>query len=138
MAWYSAVRLEWPLGPRRAFTEAAAAFIGNFGVYGLILFKLCVQVAYCSPSKTCYMAFAIKGQTKVAAAFKGNFGVYGLNLFKLGMQVTYCPLVMIVYMAFTVKGQTKPLSYIVWARPYGRLSGASGGEPVGPGGASSY
>ena len=66
VAWYRAVRLEWPQGARGAFTEAAAAFIGNFGVYGLILIKLCVQVAYCSPSKTCYMAFAIKGQTNVA------------------------------------------------------------------------
>ena len=57
-------------------TKAAAAFKGNFGVYGPILFKLCVQVAYCSPGKTFYMAFAIKGQTKAAVAFEGNFGVY--------------------------------------------------------------
>ena len=27
-------------------TKAAAAFKGNFGVYGPILLKLCVQVAY--------------------------------------------------------------------------------------------
>ena len=55
-------------------TKAAGAFNGNFSVYGLILSKLCVQVAYCSPGMACYMAFAIKGQTKAAAAFNGNFG----------------------------------------------------------------
>ena len=27
-------------------TKAAAAFNGNFAIYGPILFKLCVQVAY--------------------------------------------------------------------------------------------
>ena len=58
-------------------TKAAAAFKGNFGVYGPILFKLCMQVAYLPKGRTCYMAFAIKGQTKAAAAFKGNFGIYG-------------------------------------------------------------
>ena len=47
-------------------TKAAAAFNGNFGVYGPILFKLCVQVAYCSPGTPGYMAFAIKGQAKAA------------------------------------------------------------------------
>ena len=57
-------------------TKAAMAFKGNFGVYGPILFKVCMQVA-CWPSlMICYMAFTIKGQTKAAAAFKGNFGVY--------------------------------------------------------------
>ena len=64
-------------------TKASAAFKGNFGIYGPILFKLCVQVAYLLKGRTCYMAFAIKGQTKAAAAFKGNFGVYGPFLFKL-------------------------------------------------------
>ena len=68
-------------------TKAAAAFKGNFAIYGPILFKLCMQVAYWSPGTTCYMAFAIKGQTKAAAAFKGNFGVYGPILFKLRVQV---------------------------------------------------
>ena len=61
-------------------TKAAAAFKGNFGVYGLILLKLCVQVAYWPQGTTCYMAFVIKGQTKAAAAFKGNFGIYGPKL----------------------------------------------------------
>ena len=70
-------------------TKAATAFKGNFGIYGPILFRLYVQVAYCSPGTTCYMAFAIKGQTKAAAAFKGNFGVYGPILFKLCVQVAY-------------------------------------------------
>ena len=70
-------------------TKAAAAFKANFGVYGPILFKLCVEVTYCSPGTTGYMAFAIKGQTKAAAAFKGNFGVYGPILFKLCVQVAY-------------------------------------------------
>ena len=68
-------------------TKAAAAFKGNSGVYGLILFKFWVEVAYCSPGKTCYMVFAIKGLTKAAAAFKGNFGVYGLILFELCVEV---------------------------------------------------
>ena len=79
----------WPLGAMGAFKEAAAAFKGNFGVYGPILFKLSVKVAYCSPGTTCYMAFAIKGQTKAAAAFKGNFAIYGPILFKLCVQVAY-------------------------------------------------
>ena len=70
-------------------TKAAAAFKGNFGIYGPILFKLCVQVAYLSPGTTYYMAFAIKGQTKAAAAFKGNFAIYGPILFKLCMEVAY-------------------------------------------------
>ena len=39
-------------------TKAAAAFKGNFDVYGLILFKLCVEEAYCSPGMPDYMAFA--------------------------------------------------------------------------------
>ena len=72
-------------------TKAAAAFKGNFGIYGAILFKLCVHVAYSSPGTPGYMAFAIKGQTKAAAAFKGNFGVYGPILFKFCMQVAYHP-----------------------------------------------
>ena len=49
-------------------TKAAAAFKGNFGVYGPILFKLCMQVAYWQPGTTSYMAFAIKGQIKATAA----------------------------------------------------------------------
>ena len=53
-------------------TKAAAAFKGNFGVYGPILFKFCMQVAHWPPLLVCYMAFEIKGQTKAAAAFKGN------------------------------------------------------------------
>ena len=53
----------------------------------------------------CYMAFAIKGQTKATAAFKGNFGVYGPILFKLCMQVAYRPRLMICYM--TIEGQTQ-------------------------------
>ena len=56
-------------------TKAAAAFKGNFGVYGPILFKLCGQAAYGSPGTPGYMAFAIKGQTTAAVAFKGNFGI---------------------------------------------------------------
>ena len=42
-------------------TKATVAFKGNFGDYGPILFKICVEVADCSPGTTCYMAFAIKG-----------------------------------------------------------------------------
>ena len=72
-------------------TKAAAAFNGNFGVYGLFMLKLDVQVAYCSLCMACYMAFAMKGQTKATAAFNGNFGVYGPILFKLYVPVAYCP-----------------------------------------------
>ena len=68
-------------------TKATAAFKSNFGVYGQISFKLCVEAAYCSPGTTCYMAFAIKGQTKDAAAFKGNFGICGQILIRLCVQV---------------------------------------------------
>ena len=64
-------------------TKAAAVFKGNFGIYGPIMFKLCIHVAYSSPGTPFYMAFANKGQTKAAPAFKGNFGVYGPILFKL-------------------------------------------------------
>ena len=70
-------------------TKAEAAFKGNFGVYGPILFKLCVEVAYCSPGTPGYMTFAIKGQTKAAPAFKGNFGIFGPILLKLCVQVAY-------------------------------------------------
>ena len=38
--------------------KAAAAITSNFDVNGLILFKLCMKVAYWCPGKTCYMAFA--------------------------------------------------------------------------------
>ena len=58
-------------------TKAAAAFKGNFGIYGPILFKLCIQVAYWPPLMICYIAFTIKRQTKAAVAFKANFGIYG-------------------------------------------------------------
>ena len=51
-------------------TKAATAFKGNFGVYGPILFKVCMQVVYQPRIMICYMAFTIKGQTKAAAAFK--------------------------------------------------------------------
>ena len=80
---------------------------GNFGVYGPILFKLSMLVAYRPALMICYMAFTIKDQTKAATAFKGNFCVYGPILFKLCMQVAYWPALMICYMAFTIKGQTK-------------------------------
>ena len=70
-------------------TKAAAAFKGNFGVYGPILFKVCMQVADWPSLMICYIAFTIKGQTKAATAFKGNFGVYGPILFKLCVQVAY-------------------------------------------------
>ena len=42
-------------------TKAAVAIKGNFGVFGPILFKLCVHIAYSSPGTPGYMAFAIKG-----------------------------------------------------------------------------
>ena len=70
-------------------TKAAAAFKGNFGVYGPILFKLCMQVAYWQMWMNCYMAFTNKGQIKAAATFICNFGVYGPILFKLCVQVVY-------------------------------------------------
>ena len=70
-------------------TKAAAAFKGNFGIYGPILFKLCVHVAYSSPGMPGCMTFAIKGQIQAAAAFKGNFVVYRPILFKLCVQVAY-------------------------------------------------
>ena len=50
-------------------TKAAAAFTGNFDVYGPTLFKLCMHEAYWPMSMICYVAFTIKGQTKAAAAF---------------------------------------------------------------------
>ena len=51
------------------------------GVYELILFKLCMQVAYWPPLMIGYMVFTIKAQTKASMAFKGNFGVNGPILF---------------------------------------------------------
>ena len=77
------------------------------GVCWPILFKLCVDVAYCSPGTTCYIAFANKGQTKAAAAFKGNFGIYGPILFKLCVQLAYYSPGTPGYMAFAIKGQSK-------------------------------
>ena len=58
-------------------TKAATTFKGNYGIYGPILFKLCIQVAYWPPLMICYIAFTIKRQTKAAVAFKANFGIYG-------------------------------------------------------------
>ena len=65
--------------------KAAVAFKGNFGVYGLILFKLCMQVAHWPLLVICYMTFTIKGQTKATAAFKVNISVYGPILSKICM-----------------------------------------------------
>ena len=53
-------------------TKATAAFKSRFDVYGPILFKLSVQVAYWPPLMLCYVVVTIKGQTKVAAALKDN------------------------------------------------------------------
>ena len=71
-------------------TKAAVAFKGNFGVYGPILFELCMQVAYWPLLMISYVAFTIKGQTKAAVAFKGKFSVYGQILFKLCVEEAYC------------------------------------------------
>ena len=54
----------------------------------------------------CYMAFAIKGQTKATAAFKVNISVYGPISSKLCMQIAYWPQLMICYMAFIIKGHS--------------------------------
>ena len=59
-------------------TKATAAFKVNFGVYGRILFKHCMQLAYWPQFMTSYMAFIIKGQTMAAVAFKDIFSDYGL------------------------------------------------------------
>ena len=48
----------------------------------------------------CYLAFAIKCQTKATAAFKGSFSIYVPILFKLCMQVAYLPPLIICLMAF--------------------------------------
>ena len=71
-------------------TKATVAFKSKFSVYGPILFKLCVEVAYWHSLMFCYMAFTIKGQTKAAVAFKGKFGIYGPILFKICVEVAYC------------------------------------------------
>ena len=66
-------------------TKAAMAFKGSFGLYRLILFKLCMQVAYWPLLVICYMTFKIKGQTKATAAFKVNIRVNGPILSKICM-----------------------------------------------------
>ena len=71
--------------------------------------KLCVEVAYCSPWKTYFMAFEIKDQTKAAAALRSNFAIYGLILLKLCVEVAYWSQWKIYYMAFAIKGQTNRL-----------------------------
>ena len=48
--------------------KAAAAFKGDFAIYGPILFKLCKQVAYSPQLMIWFVAFTIKGQTKAAEA----------------------------------------------------------------------
>ena len=70
-------------------TKAAATFKGNFGVYGQILFMVCMQVADWPSLMICYMVFTIKGQTKATAAFKVNISVSGLISSKLNMQIAY-------------------------------------------------
>ena len=93
-------------------TKAAAAFKGTFGVYGPIFFKLCVEVAYCSPGTPDYMAFTIKGQTKAAGAFKGNFGIYGPILLKFRMRVAYCSPGKFCYITFINKGRSGLQRYL--------------------------
>ena len=56
-------------------TKAAAAFKGNFGVYGPIFFKLRLQPAYWQLLMICYMEFTIIGQKRPQKVFKDNFGV---------------------------------------------------------------
>ena len=97
---WSKWRFRFSKGPKTQLCYISA-------VYCLIMFKFCMQVAYCSPGKSCYIIFTIKGQTKAAAAFKGNFGVYGPILFKLCVEVAYCSSGTTCYTAFTIKGQTK-------------------------------
>ena len=47
-------------------TKAAAAFKGNFGIFGPILFKLCMQFID-HLEQLVSRAIAIKGQTKAVA-----------------------------------------------------------------------
>ena len=89
---------------RRAFKNKICHISG---VYWLILFKICVQVAKRSCLVVCYMALAIKGQTKAAATFKGINGVYKPILLKICMQVAHWPILIVCFMAFEIKGQTK-------------------------------
>ena len=56
-------------------SKAAAAFKGIFGLYGPILFKLCMPVAYWSLLMIGYMEFTIIGQKRPQKVFKDNFGV---------------------------------------------------------------
>ena len=97
---WSKWRFRFSKGPKTQLCYISA-------VYCPIMFKFCMQVAYCSPGKSCYITFPIKGQTKAAAAFKGNFGVYGPILFKFCMQVAYYSPRRPCYITFTIKGQTK-------------------------------
>ena len=69
-------------------TKATVAFKGKFSVYGPILFKLCVEVAYWHSLMFCYMAFTIKGQIKAAVAFKGKFSV---TCYKTSMSANKLP-----------------------------------------------
>ena len=57
-------------------TKATATFKIISAIYGLILFKFGVQVAYWQPFSVCFMAFTIKGQIKAAAAFKDISAIY--------------------------------------------------------------
>ena len=50
-------------------TKAAAAFTGNFDVYGPTLFKLCMHVAYWPMLMICYVAFTIKGRSNLDKYF---------------------------------------------------------------------
>ena len=83
----------------------------------------------------CYLAFTVKGQAKAQTASKGSFGVDLPILFKLYGQA-YWPLLMIFYLQSKAKQRLQWPLKVVFARPYGKLSGASGQGPVGPGGAS--
>ena len=59
-------------------TKATATFKVISAIYGLILFKFGVQVAYWQPFSVCFMAFTIKGQIKAAAAFKVILAIYSM------------------------------------------------------------
>ena len=104
----------------------AAAFKGSFAIYGLILFKLCMLVAYWPPLMICYMAFTIKAKQRPQQHFWRLRTDFVQTLRAGSLLASVDDLLLKGCMAF--KGNV--------GCPYGKLSGASGGGPVGPGGAS--
>ena len=72
--------------------KALAAFNGNYGIYGHVLFKFLHGLSILFSLRDLLHGPCNQRPKKATATFKGNFAIYGLILFKLCVEVAYCSL----------------------------------------------